>query len=126
LKSVNRAPLDKLRARGVLDYCERLGIRTNCFFIIGFPADTYESIRKTIATAIWLNPNVAEFFIAAPHPGTSFVQANTTMDNITADRLCFDHPNCTEAGLLLMRKKAYRQFYTRPAAWWKNLKMLVQ
>ena len=41
-----------------------------CFFIFGLPADTAETMDDTIRCALELDPDLANFMIAAPYPGT--------------------------------------------------------
>jgi len=52
----------------LVDYCDRRGIKVNCFFIFGLPGETEETAEETLEKAIRLNPNVAEFFVAQPYP----------------------------------------------------------
>jgi radical SAM superfamily enzyme YgiQ (UPF0313 family) len=40
------------------------------FFIFGMPGDNEETMEKTIQLALELDPNLANFMLAAPFPGT--------------------------------------------------------
>jgi anaerobic magnesium-protoporphyrin IX monomethyl ester cyclase len=57
----NKLAIDLLRAQDIM---------TEASFMIGFPDDTPESIDKTIAEAIRLNPDIAVFPIITPMPFT--------------------------------------------------------
>jgi anaerobic magnesium-protoporphyrin IX monomethyl ester cyclase len=57
----NKLAIDLLR-----DY----GIMTEASFMIGFPEETTESVDKTIAEAIRLNPDIAVFPLITPMPFT--------------------------------------------------------
>ncbi len=47
------------------------GVRSFAFFIFGYPGDTLEAIDRTIAYAIELDPDFANFYPAVPYPGTA-------------------------------------------------------
>lgn len=49
---------------------KRAGIDQACFFMFGFPTETEEDRRKTVAFAKTLNPTYASFHKATPYPGT--------------------------------------------------------
>ncbi len=116
LNSVGRRDPGFAMQKKILDQCEMLGIRTNCFFILGFPADTVESVHRTITRACELNPNVAEFFIATPYPGTPLASTiETTLDypDMTGYNLAFKHPVFSAGQLAALKDQAYRRFYFR-------------
>lgn len=49
---------------------KKAGIDQACFFMFGFPTETEEDRRKTIAFAKTLNPTYASFHKVTPYPGT--------------------------------------------------------
>jgi len=55
-------------AREALALCREHGIITETSMILGFPDDTPESIRKTIAQVRGFNPDFAHFLALAPWP----------------------------------------------------------
>lgn len=115
-RSVNRNFIPRKKVKGIIDYCEEIGIKTTCFFILGFPKDTEETVQQTIDYAIELNPNVAEFFIATPYPGTRFskeVEKTTDYCEMSGYRLCFKHDNFTPKRLNEIKENAYKKFYLR-------------
>ncbi|MEH6471719.1 MAG: radical SAM protein [Halopseudomonas sp.] len=57
----NKQALDLLRDHGIM---------TEASFMIGFPEDTTESVDRTIAEAIRLNPDIAVFPLITPMPFT--------------------------------------------------------
>ncbi|MEH6824898.1 MAG: radical SAM protein [Motiliproteus sp.] len=57
----NKLALDLLRDHGIM---------TEASFMIGFPEDTPESVDRTIAEAIRLNPDIAVFPLITPMPFT--------------------------------------------------------
>ena len=69
LKSLNKG-IDMKTTKLALELLNRAGIITEASFMIGFPHETWESIRDTIDSAIYLNPDVAVFPIVTPWPYT--------------------------------------------------------
>ncbi|MBI2564754.1 radical SAM protein [Candidatus Woesearchaeota archaeon] len=65
-----RIPVKTEIIEKTVNYAEKAGIRTTCFFILGLPGSTRETIQKTIDFSINLNPSHAEYKIATPYPGT--------------------------------------------------------
>ena len=57
-------------AKNIVKSCKKAGIKTFSFFIIGLPQDTRTSIYKTLKYAIKLSPDIAQFSVATPYPGT--------------------------------------------------------
>ncbi|MDF1563041.1 MAG: radical SAM protein [Deltaproteobacteria bacterium] len=53
-----------------LDLLREHEIMTEASFMIGFPTETWESIERTIESAIYLNPDVAVFPVVTPMPFT--------------------------------------------------------
>lgn len=62
--------LDVERARRIIDHCDRRGILTRGFFMIGFPTETREEIRDTLRFAFRSRLTLAYFFTVVPQPGT--------------------------------------------------------
>tara|TARA_Y100000310_G_scaffold300482_1_gene336178 strand:+ start:84 stop:1502 length:1419 start_codon:yes stop_codon:yes gene_type:complete len=49
---------------------KRVGLKIGCYFIIGHPHETKESIKKTYKLARELNPDILSVGIMIPYPGT--------------------------------------------------------
>jgi len=69
-KNVGRKPISPEKIIEMTSLCRRHGIKTFCFFIIGLPGDTVETILGTIEFAIRLNANWVQFTAATPFIGT--------------------------------------------------------
>ena len=69
LKSLNKG-IDMKTTKHALDLLRAAGIVSEASFMIGFPQETWESIRDTIDSALYLNPDVAVFPIVTPWPYT--------------------------------------------------------
>ena len=73
VESGSQAVLDSIKNRQSLDDVRRAfeqakaaGLQTMGFFIFGLPADTEETMEETIRFALELDPDLANFMIAAP------------------------------------------------------------
>jgi anaerobic magnesium-protoporphyrin IX monomethyl ester cyclase len=68
--NVGRKPISQETITEMVETCRRAGIKTFCFFIIGLPGDTIQTVLSTIAFAIRLRPNWVQFTAASPFIGT--------------------------------------------------------
>ena len=51
---------------------KKVGINTAVFFMLGLPGETKETMKKTIAFAKRIDPDIVTFNIATPHTGTPY------------------------------------------------------
>jgi radical SAM superfamily enzyme YgiQ (UPF0313 family) len=72
LRQYKRVPINDDKQREFVTRCRQLGIRTVAGFMIGFPEDTEQSIKRVLAYAREVNPTYANFNIVTPYPGTRF------------------------------------------------------
>lgn len=104
--------------------CHNVGIAAHGGYIIGFPADTPESISADIEELKGYGFDQISFFILTPLPGSEdharMAAAGVPMDADFNDYDSFqpvtDHPNMTRAEWQAAYDKAWRQFYT-----WKHM-----
>lgn len=101
------------------------GIIPHCFFIIGFPQDTRETIKNTINFAIEANPVNVTFCIFIPFPGTqmyAFLEARNLLmsdfkEGISTGffgmKLYHKCLNLSHEEILEFRTEAYKRFYLR-------------
>ncbi|HEY5975141.1 MAG TPA: radical SAM protein, partial [Geobacteraceae bacterium] len=69
LNSLNKGT-DFEQNKQALDLLRDADIMTEASFMIGFPTETWESVQKTIESAIYLNPDIAVFPVITPFPFT--------------------------------------------------------
>jgi radical SAM superfamily enzyme YgiQ (UPF0313 family) len=99
-----------------------IGIATVANYILGFPGETEESMKKTLAFSRELDSDIAEFSIYMPLPGTELAaRAEQRGKAVEQDLSRFDYmrPTYTDTSLppeLVRRyhRRAVRQFYLRP------------
>jgi anaerobic magnesium-protoporphyrin IX monomethyl ester cyclase len=102
--------------------CKKLGIKTLAYYILGFPQETKETVKKTIAFAIELDTDLASFSFLTPDFGTRLRKELHASGKLPADQDAFDsseaspfaHEFISDKDLRRLMRKAYRKFYLRP------------
>lgn len=137
VESGNQAVLDAIKKRQTLDDVRRAfknakaaRLETMGFFIFGLPSDTEETMEDTIRFALELDPDMANFMIAAPFPGTELwdiarrdgrlFSQNWRDYAIHDSRARYELPSLPPE--LVERKwhEANRRFYLRPRQLWRK------
>lgn len=138
VESGNQKVLDSIKKKQTLDEVRRAfrqaraaGLQTMGFFIFGLPADTEETMEDTIRFALELDPDLANFMIAAPYPGTELWEIARRDGRLFSldwrDYAIHDEKARYELPTLppeLVERKwhqAYRRFYLRPGRIWRRL-----
>jgi radical SAM superfamily enzyme YgiQ (UPF0313 family) len=108
-----------------------VGLEVVLSFILGIPGETKEDISSTIDFACKLDPDLAQFTICTPYPGTPMYEE--VMENnwlsindwskFTVIEPIMDLPGLSRAQIKQQLRRAYSKFYTRPCFIWKQLKM---
>jgi anaerobic magnesium-protoporphyrin IX monomethyl ester cyclase len=109
------------QARRVFKWAKELGGFTTGSFILGFPWETIDDMKRTVDFAIELDPNYAQFTVLTPYPGTPMykyaLEHNLIKDwnweHWTTVRPVMRGFNFTTKQLGRMIKYAYRKFYLR-------------
>jgi radical SAM superfamily enzyme YgiQ (UPF0313 family) len=107
-----------------------LGIKTSGHFIFGFPGESYETMEETLTLAMDLPLDVAQFYVAAPFPGTDLYREALEKNwlkrdsTISQDRAGMRIPGLSPELVERFRLMAYRRFYLRPKVFF-NLLSLV-
>jgi radical SAM superfamily enzyme YgiQ (UPF0313 family) len=137
VESGNQAVLDSIKKQQTLGdvrlafkNAKAAKLQTMGFFIFGLPADTEETMEDTIRFALELDPDLANFMLAAPYPGTELwdivrrdgrlFSMNWTDYAIHDERARYELPTLPPD--LVERKwhEAYRRFYLRPSRIWRK------
>ncbi len=107
-----------------------VGIMALGGFMFGFPRDTRETVEQTLRLARDLNPDMVQFSICMPYPGTPMYAEALEAGTIVAEEWREYDMTCgpvVETGDLPRRElkhilaRAYREFYLRPAYFWRAL-----
>lgn len=131
LEKASRKAIDNKHQEEIINHCEDNGVKVSAFYILGFPDDTIESIRKTIDYAKKLNTTVAQFTILTPYPGTRYfedVKGHITTDGFTnfdAYTPVIGCRNLSHEQLIQLKEKAFKGYYLRPGWIFRNLFKLI-
>ncbi|MFZ2405100.1 MAG: radical SAM protein [Methylobacter sp.] len=74
LKEIMNKRVDLDHARKMAEYCHKIGLPIQCYFVIGNPGETKEEINMTIDFAASLFAEGCVFSIATPFPGTQYYE----------------------------------------------------
>ncbi|NUQ37392.1 MAG: radical SAM protein [Caldilineales bacterium] len=131
LKKIDKK-IDHDTIRRAFKICKEVGLETIAFMIIGLPGETRETMQDTINFAIELDPLIANFSMMTPYPGTAVYEQvkrqGRMLINDWEDYVFFEQRARYEMGEMTaelveeMYRKAYRQFYLRPAPILRRLK----
>ncbi|MEI6413747.1 MAG: radical SAM protein [Pseudomonadota bacterium] len=107
--------------RAMLQAWHRAGVLTYAGYILGFPNDTPETIRRDIAIIQRELPvDILEFFILTPLPGSKdhqrLVEAGTPLDpdlnHYDTQHVTLDHPRMTRAEWRGIFREAWDLYYS--------------
>lgn len=113
--------LDK--AREIVKLADKIGIRTQGFFIIGYPTETREDILKTIKIAKELPLDRASFSLFQPLVGSEIYEClkkEGKLKDLDLSKCEYSKPSILPEGLKNMKelkdlqRKAILSFYLRP------------
>ncbi len=139
VESGNQAILDSIKKRQRIEdvrtafaNAKEAGLETMGFFIFGLPDETEATMDDTIRLALELDPDLANFMMADPLPGTELYAMVEEKGRMLAqgyhdlaihgEHARFEMGDMT--GELVERKfhEAYRRFYFRPRRIWQRAK----
>ncbi len=121
-------------ATRTINLCNKHGIKTWGYFIIGLPGENKQTVRETINFSKSIPLDIALFHVAMPYAGTEFYfqsVANGWLN--TTDWKHFDmndssvvgYDDFTSEEILKATKQAFREFYMRPSQAWRLFKMMA-
>jgi radical SAM superfamily enzyme YgiQ (UPF0313 family) len=121
------------QVRNAFQWAKDAGLQTMGFFVFGMPQETEETMEKTIQLALELDPDLANFMIAAPYPGTQLYDLiekegnifshNWTDYAIHTDKAKFEIGDLKAEVVERKWREAYRRFYWRPKRLLKRIMM---
>ncbi len=83
-KIINK-PLDLEKAKHLITFASKYGFETDAFFVVGFPGETKEQIKRTFKFARGLRVSNVNYYIAAPYPGTRLYDVCVKENYLTED-----------------------------------------
>jgi len=123
LKKISRKPIDEKLILDIITYCEKKGIRTSCFFILGLPGSTKKTTEENIIFSKKLFASQIEYKVATPYPGTDLYHMakennwllNESLDMLTGYTSSMQvSPELPPDYLEKEADKAFKEFYFHP------------
>ena len=111
---------------------QKAGLQVTGHFILGLPGETQRSLQRTIDYAVELDVDYAQFYCAAPFPGSAlYLQAqesgwirNSAWKFFEQTIANMDYPGISADEIQAARSKAIKRFYLRPRMVVKSLKKI--
>lgn len=115
--------LEGKKIRAALANMRAAGIRSFGFFILGYPGETPASLNRTIAYAVELDPDFANFYPAVPYPGTDLYEKARREGLLASEdwtRMEYSYyllrgNGLDEPAVMGAINRAKRRFYLRPS-----------
>lgn len=110
------------QSRRAVELAHACGIKTSGHFILGLPGESEETLRQTLGFALQLPLDIAQFYAAAPFPGTPLFQEAQAKgwlrsgEHFSQSRAGMDLPGLPAERVEAFRRRAYLRFYLRPKA----------
>ena len=121
LKAINKK-ISLTQVQEIVKLARKIGIETRATFMFGNQGETEETIKKTIDFAIKLDPDMAQFNIAIPYPGTYLFDwakergyiKSFNWDDYNLSDAVLDLPGLSRDKLQYYYRLAHRKFFFRP------------
>ncbi len=118
------------QASDALKICEKTGLMSSIYILLGLPGETPQSFKKTMKMLWKLDPDFVEFFYVYPFPGSKIyeeVVAEGLMRDKEFPRTAYEGPafatrHFTVEELNKQRFYLWMNFYLRPSYLWKVIR----
>ncbi len=126
LKNIRKGITTK-RMREFAQDARRAGLMVLGDFVFGFPGETKETAEKTIAFAGELKPNIAQFAVSVPIPGTEFYRwaeenhflltedIEKSVDETGFQKCIVSYPEFSDRDVEEYVDKALKKYYLSPS-----------
>jgi radical SAM superfamily enzyme YgiQ (UPF0313 family) len=108
--------------RQAVGAAKEVGIRVSTPFLFGIPGQTYDDALESIAFAVDLAPDLANFHALTPFPGTPLYERLDDYGTVAGDLTDFTYqgaafvPHTMSRGdIQALRRLAFKRFYSRPS-----------
>ena len=139
IESGDQSILDRALKKVSLEQVERaieltreVGFQMAGHFVLGLPGETEETLKKTAELSRKLDLDYAQFYCAAPWPGSRLYDMavkegwlNTDdWDKYEQSTMVMDYPEVSGQKVMEHRDRMVRNFYFRPRIIWKTMKKM--
>jgi radical SAM superfamily enzyme YgiQ (UPF0313 family) len=101
--------------RQVARWCKELGIVYYGFFLMGFPFQKEEHIRRIVDFSLELDPLLMDLSKIVPFPGTVLFDEMNMKGKVCLDKVSTYYEKTEDNLLNQWHRRAYMKFYIRPA-----------
>jgi radical SAM superfamily enzyme YgiQ (UPF0313 family) len=123
--------LDLEKTERIIAHTAGRGIFTFGYFMLGFPTETEDELRATIAFALRSRLHAAGFFYVNPFPGTELARRYPppalppeSRDRHDYTRMMVNMSEVSDECLLKTARQAYRRFHFAPGRMWRTFKVV--
>ncbi len=117
-----RKKIDPERVRWVVHSTKRLGMKVRAAFMLGNPGETEQTILDTIRFAVELDPDLVQFNVTTPFPGTEMffwafnngLLRTTNWEDYDLSTPVMELPTVSSEAVWKYYRIAHRRFYLRP------------
>jgi len=139
IESANQAVLNQVKKRITVEQCrgavrvaKEAGIKVAGHFVLGLPGESEATLKETLAFALTLDIDMAQFYCAVPFPGSSLFKLakaqgwieGRSFDEFRQDNAVMNLPGLSSSTVNDYRKKAFSRFYLRPSRFLQMLNMI--
>jgi len=115
------------QAKKFVDAARDLGILVHGCFMVGFPGESRATMEKTLALALYLRPDSAQFYPVMPFPGTTYYKWAREHGYLASERFAdwldatgghrcvLNLPGLSAEEIDAFCAAAYRRFFFRPS-----------
>jgi radical SAM superfamily enzyme YgiQ (UPF0313 family) len=133
LKNIRKG-INLKQVKSVVKMTQQAGIRTRLSFMYGNPGETADTMRQTLDFAFEMQPDLVQFNITTPYPGTEMFQwADANGYLATKDWSKYDLynvvmqlPSITAREIHEFYRYSYRKFYRSPAFIFRQISYLIR
>ncbi len=130
-RAQKRITLEQIR-QGV-ELTRKVGFQIAGHFMLGLPGETEDTLRQTGEFSRSLDLDYAQFYCAAPWPGSRFYDEAVRENWLNSDdwsryeqsQMVVDYPEISGQRMMELRDRMTRAFYFRPRIIWKTMKKIT-
>mgnify|MGYP006439868305 CR=1 FL=1 len=125
-------PIDVNKYKATVERAHRHGMEVRASFIIGHEEETAETMQETVDFAKWMDVDLFQLNVMTPYPGTQLFKElklegkliHEEYHRYGQNEIVFRLKNIEHQEVYAFEKEAFRQFYLRPSAIFRQLKRL--
>jgi radical SAM superfamily enzyme YgiQ (UPF0313 family) len=122
-------PIDREQTKKAIHISRKVGLTNRAAFIFGNRGETTATMQKTLDFSMELDPDLAQYSVCTPYPGTQLYQWASENGYLVSEEwsdyelstFLMELPTLNTEDLYRFYKHAHRSFYFRPRILWRQL-----